>query len=214
MNSKHPQSSNLIDSSLTCGTCPEKFTNARSLLEHAQFTHKINIFLSDRNRNNMENNLEGQSANNENEIYIDFVQSSTNNKQQAKMSSANGQSSSSSSYNITVSTQSKNDNNDRLNINSNENNNNYCVAFTNNDNSCSSSSSSSSSTSTSTSIARSFKSSQHSNKIKTFDMFKNIKTEDDRPLTGKRKDVTRQNLTCDQYLTTKTNFWEYSYSWV
>lgn len=37
---------------LTCGTCPETFTNARSLLEHAQYIHKINIFLNTKTTTN------------------------------------------------------------------------------------------------------------------------------------------------------------------
>ena len=119
--------STTTNSDLTCGTCPQTFSNARSLLEHAQYTHKINIFVNSQSpattttsSSSVVNNTPSTQANNSsqqtpntsnhknnstNEIFIDFVQSD-------KHCSANG---SSPTYNITVSSSNNNNNNNNSN---------------------------------------------------------------------------------------------------
>jgi hypothetical protein len=111
------KSENLSPNDLLCGTCPEKFYDARSLLEHAQYTHKINIFVnSDPSPSPSSTNtkllpssnttsttstttsnieLPTNKKNSTNEIFIDFVQSDKR---------------SDNRYNITVSSSSNNNN--------------------------------------------------------------------------------------------------------
>lgn len=58
---------------MRCSSCSETFKSAHSLLKHAQFTHKINIFI-EKNTTIINNNNElNQNLNTKNEIYIDLI---------------------------------------------------------------------------------------------------------------------------------------------
>jgi hypothetical protein len=159
---------NQTDSTLTCGTCPEKFANARSLLEHAQFTHKLHIFQSDRGRSRSPSTTVNLSAKDDNEMFIDLVQSSVpqNNQSLGKSPTTMPQ----SSYTITLSRKSNNGEHTDMNLDE-TNNNGYCLNFTNNDSSCSASSVMSSAYSTTSSTAKT------NRKNQTFEMLKNIQNE-------------------------------------
>lgn len=60
------------DNSLRCSSCSETFRSAHSLLKHAQFTHKINIFIE--NNTNSIDEIRTQ-----NEIFIDVISASSTN---------------------------------------------------------------------------------------------------------------------------------------
>ncbi len=135
------QSENLSPNDLLCGTCPEKFYDARSLLEHAQYTHKINIFVNNdpspspsstntkllpqsslntttsTTTSNIE--LPTNKKNSTNEIFIDFVQSDKR---------------SDNRYNITVSSSSNNNNNGNNNSIEHDQENNINTSIMNNSN--------------------------------------------------------------------------------
>jgi hypothetical protein len=49
------------ENSLKCSNCPESFGNASSLLEHAQFTHKIAIYLDNNSNSNSNDSIEMSS---------------------------------------------------------------------------------------------------------------------------------------------------------
>ena len=133
---------------LLCGTCPEKFYDARSLLEHAQYTHKINIFVNSTSSSSPStlevtntvpqsssssntstttttttttNNIEiaNNKKNPTNEIFIDFVQSDKR---------------SDNRYNITVSSSSSNNGNNSMEHDRENNNMNTSVNNNNNNN--------------------------------------------------------------------------------
>ena len=58
---------------MRCSSCSETFRSAHSLLKHAQFTHKINIFIEN-------NSIENDDIKTRNEIFIDVISASATNK--------------------------------------------------------------------------------------------------------------------------------------
>lgn len=75
----------LDENGLRCSSCSETFSSAHSLLRHAQFTHKINIFIEKNSPNDI-NTANSKNINNnniinnksENENFIDVIPPSSN----------------------------------------------------------------------------------------------------------------------------------------